>query len=363
MALHLDGTYAWHFQQVHHDLWDFDCPSAVVLFDQMYGGKLRKGIAEACKTGWIYILDRTNGKPLIGIEEKPVEQDARVCHGGDAAVSGRRCGDPAMPAATRGLDHQMHFRRHLRRAGPDVARRQWRRELGADGLRARRPVTSTSTAADRPASRIAPGHRQDRAAGHRREIFGGTLTAVDSRTNRIVWQKKTPYSIGQGSGALITASGLLFHGEPDGNFQAYDANSGELLWQWQTGAGADAPAITYEIDGEQYVAIAAGGLSIQTASANGDMIWAFSLKGNASSPHRAIRGASSAAIGGQLQLHRTAQGRGADRQDQCGQDDRLRLQSLAHNGHDRHEGDFHQYRRSSRTAPPARTRVAGIPGS
>ena len=73
---------------------------------------------------------------------------------------------------------------------------------------------------------------------------------------------------------------MLFHGEPDGNFQAYDAKTGDLLWKWQTGAGADAPAITYEIDGEQYVAIAAGGVSIQTASANGDMIWVFSLKGN-----------------------------------------------------------------------------------
>src|SRR5947209_7642143 len=88
-----------------------------------------------------------------------------------------------------------------------------------------------------------------------------------------------PYSIGQGSGALATASRLVFHGQPDGNFQAYDARSGDLLWQWQTGAGADAPAITYEVDGEQYVAIAAGGVAIQTTSANSDMIWAFSLKG------------------------------------------------------------------------------------
>lgn len=89
-----------------------------------------------------------------------------------------------------------------------------------------------------------------------------------------------PYSVGQGSGALATGGGIVFHGEPDGNFQAYDDKTGDLLWQWQTGAGADAPAITYEIDGTQYVAVAAGGVSIQTASANGDMIWAFSLKGS-----------------------------------------------------------------------------------
>ena len=89
-----------------------------------------------------------------------------------------------------------------------------------------------------------------------------------------------PYSIGQGSGTLATAGGLLFHGEPDGNFQAYDAKTGTRLWQWQTGAGADAPAVTYEIDGVQYVAIASGGVAIQTSSANGDMVWAFSLQGS-----------------------------------------------------------------------------------
>src|SRR5262249_31661216 len=110
--------------------------------------------------------------------------------------------------------------------------------------------------------------------------YSGTLTAIDSRTNKIVWQKRTPYSIGQGSGTLSTAGGLLFHGEPDGHFQALDASNGETLWQFQTGAGADAPAITYEMDGEQYVAIASGGLSTQTASQNGDMLWAFSLAGN-----------------------------------------------------------------------------------
>jgi plastocyanin len=72
----------------------------------------------------------------------------------------------------------------------------------------------------------------------------------------------------------------LFHGEPSGEFQAYDAKTGKRLWQWQTGAGADAPAVTYEINGVQYVALASGGVSIQTTSANGDMVWAFSLQGS-----------------------------------------------------------------------------------
>lgn len=277
VALTLDGKHAWHFQQVHHDLWDFDCPSPVILFNQVYHGQMRKGIAEACKTGWIYILDRTNGKPLVGIDEKPVEVDPRVASAptqpfprGDAVIP--QCPQPLAPWVTKCIFGVIYDHPILMSPG------------GNGGVNwapmAYSPDTGLFyvTAADRPMSRVLRGLATvGPAIGAK---YGGTLTAVDSRTNKIVWQKRRPYSIGQGSGALATAGNLVFHGEPDGNFQAYDARTGELLWQWQTGAGADAPAITYEIDGTQYVAIAAGGVAIQTASAHGDMIWAFSLKGS-----------------------------------------------------------------------------------
>ena len=84
------GKYAWHFQEVHHDIWDYDAASPVVLFDTVIDGQPRKGIAEAGRTGWVYILDRTNGKPLIGIEEKPVPQEPQAAHRRDAALPDRR---------------------------------------------------------------------------------------------------------------------------------------------------------------------------------------------------------------------------------------------------------------------------------
>ena len=64
------GAYRWHYQQVHHDIWDYDGPSPVVLFD--VDGK--KGLAQASKTGWLYLLDRETGKPLLPIPEQPVPQ-------------------------------------------------------------------------------------------------------------------------------------------------------------------------------------------------------------------------------------------------------------------------------------------------
>ena len=66
------GKLKWYYQQVHHDIWDLDSASPVILFDA--GGK--QGIAQASKTGWLYMLDRATGKPLYGIPEKAVPQNA-----------------------------------------------------------------------------------------------------------------------------------------------------------------------------------------------------------------------------------------------------------------------------------------------
>jgi plastocyanin len=85
------------------------------------------------------------------------------------------------------------------------------------------------------------------------------LAAIDSRTNRIAWKKELPAGGIGNSGPLTTAGGLLFRGDPSGTFQAWDAKTGDLLWQFQTGVGqARGPAMTYEVDGEQYVAVSMG---------------------------------------------------------------------------------------------------------
>jgi alcohol dehydrogenase (cytochrome c) len=179
VALTLDGKYAWHFQQVHHDLWDFDCPSPVILFNQVYQGMMRQGIAEACKTGWIYILDRTNGKPLIGIDEKSVEVDARVASSPTQPIPR---GDAVMPQCPQALEHWVtkcifgviYDRPILMSPG------------GNGGVNWAPMAYSPDTgmfyvaAADRPQSRIVSGLATvGPAIGAK---YGGTLTAVDSRT-------------------------------------------------------------------------------------------------------------------------------------------------------------------------------------
>ena len=72
------GAYKWHFQEVHHDVWDYDNAASPVLADVRVQGRMRQIVMHAGKTGFLYILDRTDGKPLIGIEEKPVPQEPRL---------------------------------------------------------------------------------------------------------------------------------------------------------------------------------------------------------------------------------------------------------------------------------------------
>ena len=96
----------------------------------------------------------------------------------------------------------------------------------------------------------------------------GILAAIDAKTDKIVWQKKLPFDIQNGSGVAVTAGGLLFHGEPDGEMQAYDAANGDLLWHFQTGSNESGPPAIFEIDGDEYVAVVAS-----------DAVWAWKLGG------------------------------------------------------------------------------------
>ena len=89
----------------------------------------------------------------------------------------------------------------------------------------------------------------------------GTLTAIDLKAKgKILWQQKTDDPLI--GGVLATAGGLVFTGEGKGDLSAFDAKSGERLWGFNCGAGVNAPPVSYAVDGQQYVAVAAGGNSL-----------------------------------------------------------------------------------------------------
>jgi len=282
------GAYAWHFQEVHHDIWDYDAASPVVLFDTVINGQPRKAIAQAGRTGWVYILDRTNGKPLIGVEERPVPQEPRQKTAktqpfpiGDAIVP--QCAEP-MPASgyeKAGCIFEAFWEEPVLIQPSGIGGTNWApMSYNPDTGSFYVSGTIRTSAFARYGDTYKLGLRY--VGGTQAAPIGspmtGTFTAIGGNTNKIVWQHKTPYRVGQGGGSTTTAGGLVFRGEPDGNFLALDAKTGEELWRFQTGFGADAPPSVYEVDGEEYVAIATGGNSLQL-SANGDAVWVFSLKG------------------------------------------------------------------------------------
>jgi quinohemoprotein ethanol dehydrogenase len=281
------GKYVWHFQEVHHDIWDYDAASPVVLFDVTINGERRKALAEAGRTGWVYILDRTNGKPLIGINEKPVPQEARQKTAktqpypvGDAVVP--QCAQPLPGNEDKvGCIFQSFWEEPVLIQPSGIGGTNWSPMSynPATGLfYVPGTIRTSSYVRNGDVWKLGQHYSGGTQAAPIGSPMGGTFTAISGSTNKIGWQHRTAYQIGNGGGSTTTAGGLVFHGEPDGTFNAYDARTGKALWSFQTGFGADAPPAVYQVDGQQYVAIAAGG-NMLTRSAYGDAVWSFALNG------------------------------------------------------------------------------------
>jgi alcohol dehydrogenase (cytochrome c) len=280
------GRYRWHFQQVHHDLWDFDSSNPVVLFDIEIGGRLRRAVAEVSKTGWVYILDRVTGEPLLGIEETPVPQEPRQLTSptqpipvGDAI--GPRTVD--IPVEGYELVHEGQIFTPFW-SDPMLARRvgaNWPPSAYDPGSQ-----TLYVCANDRTFFYSVDADETDEPTTGTRYMGGsfgtaelppfGLLVAMDMQTNRAVWRQR--WADRCFSGVTVTAGDLLFVGRNDGRLTALDSSNGKRLWEFQTGAGMNAPVTVFEHRGQPYVvALSAGNLFAGTP--RGDSVWLFGLSG------------------------------------------------------------------------------------
>jgi len=287
VALHVnDGTYAWHFQEVHHDIWDYDAVSPAVLFDGTINGHPVKALAQAGKTGWVYLLDRATGKPLIPIDEKAVKQDARQ---NTPATQPFPQGDSFVPQTPTGVGPSEKYPQGGiftpfeelpvleapgANGGDEWSPITYSPQTGyvyVPGIVQPQIFTFNPSEIQQGSLKLGSGF-----VSPPNQNTSGTFTAIDTRSNKIAWQNKTPYMmIG---GTMSTAGGLVFVGEGDGIFKAINAKTGEILWRFQTGAGANAAPMAYQVDGEEYIAIASGG-NFQLNYPRGDTLWVFSLKG------------------------------------------------------------------------------------
>ena len=263
------GKYRWHFQQVHHDIWDYDSPNPVILFDVKVNGRVRKAVAEASKTGWVYILDRTNGKPLLGIDEKPVPQEPRQL---TAATQPFPRGDAFVPHSIDIAPENFPLVNQGRIFTP----------FWTDGVVAKPaprgganwpassydPVSNYFFVCGTDSVNLFKGGEDDQkipeeGAGGR--YLGGAFAGAPWKDNCY-------------SGSVTTGGGLVFVGRNDGRLTALDSSNGKLLWEFQTGAGMNAPAAVFQYEGEEYVVAYSAG-NLFAGSARGDSVWLFSLKG------------------------------------------------------------------------------------
>ncbi|MCI4431298.1 MAG: PQQ-binding-like beta-propeller repeat protein, partial [Burkholderiales bacterium] len=251
VAIGLDkGTYKWHFQYIAHDVWDLDAVSPVILTTAAgKDGKMRKVAIHGGKTGHVYVHDRATGE-LIRHSEAMIPQE-------NMWVLPTKDGKRMLPGANGGVEWS-----------PMAFNPQTRLVYAAN---LHQPMTYHVEEAKYPggklwlggAFKVVPGEKQ-----------WGRLAAVNIDTGKMEWKFDTEQPLI--GGVLATAGNLVFNGESNGLFRAFDAKTGKKLWEYQCGAGVNAPAVSYSVAGKQYVAVAAGG-NVQVDSKRGNSVIVFAL--------------------------------------------------------------------------------------
>ena len=244
LALDADsGELKWYFQFTPHDVHDYDSTEIPLLIDADWAGQPRKLLIQANRNGFLYVLDRTDGKFLSAKAYGRVTWAKGIDPDGKPIVN-----DAAIPNLT----------------GTQVC-------PGAIGLTnwfapSYNPGTKLLYVATSTECDIFTGAAQSYRMGH--DFIGsvevpdpierpsGILKALDPLTGTQKWEFK--YFSSPNGGGLSTAGGVVFAGDSDGNFIALDAQTGQDLWHVQLGAAIYSTAVTYQVDGRQYVVIPAG---------------------------------------------------------------------------------------------------------
>ena len=288
------GKKLWHFQTVHHDLWDHDNASRPVLCKLKRFGKLVDVVAVLTKTGFCFVLDRKTGKPVFGVKEVPAPPSSII-----GEVAAKTQPEPHMPPALaptlfdesqvtnisvqskdsvlkliRGLDFGQKYLPPTER-GTIVVPGYWGGSPWSGGSFDPRTNTLFVNTNNLPGIMSNPANYRmlvDHEGYPGSKPPWGMLTAIDLNTGKFRWQKPlgeykeltkrgvpktgTP-NLG---GSLVTAGNLLFVGATtDQVFRAFDSRTGKQLLERHLPASAFAAPMTYEIRGRQYVLIAAGG--------------------------------------------------------------------------------------------------------
>jgi len=323
------GAYKWHFQIVHHDMWDMDAEAPPALIDVVRGGKTIPAVAVVSKSGLFFLLDRVNGKPLDPVEERRVPK---------SDVPGEESWPTQpFPKVTPPYARQGFSMDDVARVTPELEAfcRKWISDahmkmggaytpigfnqntigfpgrqgganwgggsfdpvrglffINANNLGQVEMLTQTADGTVKMGGPSGPNARfsQPDTKLMCQQPPWGELTAIDVRTGKIAWHStlgvsdNVPAEVANTGrpnvgGPITTAGGLVFIGATDDSrFRAFDATTGKLVWTYKLNASAHATPITYTTrDGRQLVAITSTGGSFLDSPVTSDEVTAFGL--------------------------------------------------------------------------------------
>jgi quinoprotein glucose dehydrogenase len=340
VALHAStGKLVWSFQVVHHDLWDFDIAAQPVLID--FRG--RPAVVVGTKMGFIYILDRETGKPLLPVKERPVPASTvqgeqawptqpfpslpalglqsmstdsawgptpEALAEARARIAKYRYQGPFTPASFEGTIMAPGNVGGINWSGMcydpvhDMLYTNINRVAAVIRMIPRNQVDSVEHKSTE-ALRAETGRQRGTPYVMKRDYLfkadaggflmqtrppWGTLVGIDLHTGAKKWEVPLGYQLDPAKypgaekwgslnfgGAIVTAGGLVFVAASiDGHLRAFDSRTGRVLWEYALPASAQAAPMTYELDGRQYVVIAAGGHG-KLHTKQGDYVMAFRL--------------------------------------------------------------------------------------
>ncbi len=241
------GEIKWHYQTTPHDGWDFDGVNEFISFDA--GG--RKLGAKADRNGYFFVLDRTNGKfvsakPFVS---KTTWASGYTKDGKPIYVDANRPGPPTTEKGTTvfsapsflGGKNWMPMAYSQQTGLFYIPSNEWGMDIWNE------PIAYKKGAAYLGAGFTIKPLYEDHI---------GVLRAMDPMTGKIVWEYKNKAPLW--GGVLTTAGNLVFTGTPEGYLKAFDAKTGKELWKFNTGSGVVGSPVTWEQDGEQYVAVMSG---------------------------------------------------------------------------------------------------------
>jgi alcohol dehydrogenase (cytochrome c) len=240
------GEIAWHYQTTPNDVWDYDAAFEQILADIPVNGRPYKVLIHPGKNGYVYVLDRTNGKFITAFKyvdnvtwtsgldehgrpkdrlEPSTEKTTQICPG----PTGGRGFNQATFSPKTGLLYNTGFETCM-----EI--RAQKQEM----------VPGKAWLGGMPKTVVAPG--ANKLVSH--------IDAFDPLTGKHVWRVETKHPI---LGALLSTGGdVLFAGDPEGNFNAFDAKTGKKLWSFQTGSGHSGGPISYSVNGRQFIATGSG---------------------------------------------------------------------------------------------------------